>query len=206
MVTQPYQQLKNNLSWALRALLYESYLQAVDTEEAILLNSAMPLSFTDELGMVRDAENQKKILEILKQRGAIDIEIRKKTMLVTLRVGEFDELYQQYVKTMRRVSYILNGSGDIVSVANSKLRYPMGQNSNRLLMVKFLITNPGYHQLKEILNVFEGSPPNKTTLRSEKSKINKNFRKLLKCDIDLIVYRKSSGYGINPSIKISEKG
>lgn len=86
----------------------------------------------------------------------------------------------------------------------NELCYPMGEQSNRFSILKYLIENKGFQTTDAISSALGGK--DKQNVRTEISKIRRNISSFLKIDgNDVIEAKKDSGYRINPKYKIIER-
>ena len=104
-------------------------------------------------------------------------------------------------KNSQKVVLYLNSIGDLWQESKTKLRYTIGEGSNRYKIVRYLAGNLNYHQTPSIALTLEVK--NEEYVRGEVRKINNRAKVCLKLGSSkLIMGRKGSGYRINPNYKI----
>jgi len=96
----------------------------------------------------------------------------------------------------------LNAVGDLWREPKAKHCYPMGENSDRHKIVRYLVEHKGYQQTSDISDVLEGK--DKQSIRTEIGKIRLNIKKLIHIDGKQVIDsgRKDSGYRINPNCRV----
>lgn len=99
----------------------------------------------------------------------------------------------------------LNNVGDLWREPKTKYCYPLGENSDRHKIVRYLITHKEYQQTSTISEVL--GQKSEQSIRTEIGKIRKNIKKFLNIDGKQIIEegRKGSGYKIGSKYEIKLK-
>jgi len=123
------------------------------------------------------------------------------TAMPELKIKNFDAPAKKAKKDTTNDILYLNDAGDLWREPKSKYCYPMGENSDRYKIVRYLASNNGYQQTLTISSALDGK--NEQSIRTEIGKIRRNITKFLRIkDEGIIEGKKESGYRINPKYKI----
>lgn len=201
-------------------------LNALRRAEALRLKNQSGFSyciFPDEVVIVDRAtsqqarvisEERRKVLFKLVDLGILEarhdkeaVEEDELTFFVKLNHKKFDELYENLMlklvkgqkKNEARTHLFVDNNGNFWADPKDQLCYSMGEDSERLKILLYLVDNNGFQNTDVIANHL--GEKGKQGVRTEIGKMKAKIKQYLRLD-NVIESKRGSGYRINPAYRV----